>query len=129
MRLRRKRWSKMEVEHVGADIIRPLCRHPPHFAGAQCAPLQRSLRERYAGAGREKKSPVPPAQGFSFNYGVQSLEQWVVEKLSQADSQPVAELLDGHDTGVFALCVQHAVNGGRRYPAEVCKGVHRHIPL
>lgn len=56
MRLRRKRWSKMEVEHVGADIIRPLCRRPPHFAGAQCAPLQRSLRERYAGAGREKKA-------------------------------------------------------------------------
>lgn len=116
MRLRRKRWSKMAVEHVGADIIRPLCRRPPHFAGAQCAPLLRCAR-------------CPPGRGFSFNYGVQSLEQWVVEKLSQADSQSVAELLDGHDTGVLALCVQHTVNGGRRYPAEVCKGVHRHIPL
>lgn len=66
---------------------------------------------------------------ISMDSWVQILKQRVVEKLPGADIQPVAYLLDGHDAGVFALFVEHAVNRGGSDAALIGQCVDHDTPL
>lgn len=64
MRLRRKRWSKMAVEHVGGGYHPPPLPTPAAFCGhTMCAPT--ALREMSAGTGLfiQLWGPIPRTMG------------------------------------------------------------------
>ena len=77
---------------------------------------------------KEMLSAAPPSEVRRLFYDrLQSIKQRIIEELSHTDFQPVAYLLDGHNARIFALFVQHTINRGRRYPAQVGEGIDRKI--
>ena len=53
----------------------------------------------------------------------------IIEKLPDADLQPIANLLNGHDARIFAFGVQHTVNRGWSHATHVCKRIDRNPTL
>lgn len=67
---------------------------------------------------------MKPALLLLFDFLLNVVKEIVIKELPQGNSQSVAELLQGNDTGVFALRVKHAVNRGGGYPGTSGKGIN-----
>ena len=50
---------------------------------------------------------MKPALLLLFDFLLNVVKEIVIKELPQGDPQPVAELLQGNDTGVLAFCIEH----------------------